>query len=112
VRLQPTDFLADQSGWTTSVISPGRQRIITEIGRQQTVQSSTSDCSRCEVSIWSANDSPQCGQMMSVSTIRFIPGATLARKVSVDCAHGFFRKLLAKTTLCRIGKPDVPEKFA
>ena len=95
-RPQPTDFLADQSGWTTSVTSPGRQRIVTEIGRQQTVQSSISDCSPCEVSIWSANDSPQCGQMMSASTIKFIAGATLARRVSVNSARGFFRKLCSE----------------
>src|SRR4051794_18564150 len=55
-----------------STISPGRQVTVRLIGRQQTVQSSTSVCSRCEVSIASANASPQCGQTISVSLISVI----------------------------------------
>src|SRR4051794_11091349 len=43
--------------------------MVSAIGRQQTVQSSINDCSLCEVSIWSGNASPQCGQMISVSTV-------------------------------------------
>ena len=51
-----------------SIISPGRQRIVSSIGRQQTEQSSVNTCSLKEVSIKSGNTSPQCGQAMSVST--------------------------------------------
>jgi hypothetical protein len=57
----------------TLSISPGEQQMVSAIGRQQTVQSSTSDCSDCEVSTWSGKDSPQCGQTISVSQISSIP---------------------------------------
>jgi CheY-like chemotaxis protein len=43
--------------------------MVSAIGRQQTVQSSISDCSRCDVSTSNGNDSPQCGQVISVSTV-------------------------------------------
>ena len=56
----------------TLSISPGRQRIVSAIGRQHTVQSSINDCSRCEVSIWRGNVSPQCGHVISVSTVSSI----------------------------------------
>lgn len=51
-----------------SMISPGRLRICSVMGRQQTLQSSTSDCSPNEVSTRSGKASPQCGQTTVVST--------------------------------------------
>src|SRR3954454_10488601 len=52
--------------------------MVSAIGRQQTVQSSISDCSRSEVSTCNGNTSPQCGQAMSVSIVRSI-GKNCAR---------------------------------
>ena len=54
---------------TKSRTRPGSHRIVRLIGRQQTVQSSIIDCSDCEVSICNGKTSPQCGQVISVSTI-------------------------------------------
>jgi hypothetical protein len=42
------------------------------IGLQQTVQSSMSDCSDCDVSICIGKLSPQCGQVISAATIKSI----------------------------------------
>src|SRR6266699_3132775 len=55
-----------------STTTPGSQRTVRLIGRQQTLQSSISDCSDCEVSICNGKTSPQCGQVTSVSTINCI----------------------------------------
>src|SRR5207248_10626086 len=57
---------------TKSRTRPGSHRSVRLIGRQQTVQSSISDCSDCEVSICNGKTSPQCGQVTSVSTINCI----------------------------------------
>src|SRR5437588_10197704 len=56
-------------------MAPGRQRMVRLIGRQQTLQSSISDCSDCEVSICNGKTSPHCGQVTSVSTINCIVAA-------------------------------------
>ena len=59
--------LLAQGAQTRSTMTPGLHRIVKLIGRQQTVQSSMNDCSRCEVSICNGKISPQCGQVISVS---------------------------------------------
>ena len=55
-----------------SMTTPGRQRIARLIGRQQMVQSSMMDWSGCEVSTSNAKFSPQCGQLILVSTKKSI----------------------------------------
>src|SRR2546423_571437 len=64
------------------VTEPGWQRTVRLIGRQQTLQSSISDCSACEVSICNGKTSPQCGQVISVSTISCM---LWRRFVSMSC---------------------------
>src|SRR6266480_4087346 len=54
----------------SATIAPGRQRIVSVIGRQQTAQSSIRVCSSCEVSICIGKISPQCGQVISLFVIR------------------------------------------
>src|SRR4029077_16738172 len=80
---------------TTSTITPGWQRIVSAIGRQQTVQSSMSDCSAWEVSTWIGKTSPQCGHVISVSAINSIfeaveagvPPAILFQSTRHGCHH-------------------------
>jgi hypothetical protein len=59
-----------RSHWldANATTSPGRQRIVKLIGRQQTLQSSIKSCSLCEVSTSRLNVSPQCGQVISAET--------------------------------------------
>lgn len=72
----------------TLSISPGRQRIVSAMGRQHTVQSSINDCSDCEVSTCSGNDSPQCGHTISVSiTNSILSSPTQNRPLLVDQGH-------------------------
>ena len=52
-----------------AITSPGRQRIVKLIGRQQTLQSSIKSCSRWEVSTSRLKVSPQCGQTTSAETM-------------------------------------------
>ena len=52
-----------------AITSPGRQRIVKLIGRQQTLQSSIKSCSRWEVSTSRLKLSPQCGQTTSAETM-------------------------------------------
>jgi hypothetical protein len=78
------------------------------MGRQQTLQSSTRDCILSDVSISSGNDSPQCGQVICVSTFSSILDGDSSGRIAIKITRS--RRDVGRCGRCGIDLSKV--KFA